>query len=242
MMLTQTTNEEPPAKRPRRRITPVPVNAGSSQDGVQLMPPVFMLRRYRNRESTPRFTHVVVDGDKGHYDVFDDSNAIHVTVRESSIPGAGRGVFAAKSFRAKDILGTYAGRVVGWEGGGNATDDASQYLIHHTLYVSRSANATPPRREWRCLVDGSMPAQSESEQRLALNLPIGYDVPFAVSEWPGMFAHLVNDAAGPVRLEGLSNNVIVQDDGAVIATSDIASGAELMFGYGDAYWQQRATV
>jgi hypothetical protein len=163
----------------------------------------------------------------------------YVCVRDSSTPCAGKGLFTCRHLRAREVFGVYCGEVLGWSNCRAAAESQSSYLADFTLFVDRVSDAR------RCVVvDGGRPPQSARDQRAVLALTEDYPVPCGAGEWPGMFAHFMNDAQGPARVAGLVNNCAVDEDGLVRALSDIPGcsfehvqpSSELLWAYGASFW------
>lgn len=60
---------------------------------------------------------------------------------------------------------------------------------------------------------------------------------------PEFLARYANDAAGPVRIDGLRNNSFFEIDGTRVfikATKRIAAGSEIFVNYGKDYWETSA--
>ena len=112
-----------------------------------------------------------------------------VAVRDSAILGSiginQKGVYAARPFRAGERIGRYTGRILGRNGD---TQELQERLYRQNrgdalITVFGSTNGI--------VVDGRRPVQSENAQ---INL-VGRVV-FDTSEYPGMYAHLMNDPTG----------------------------------------------
>ena len=164
----------------------------------------------------------------------------YVCVRDSSIPGAGKGLYACVSFDAGQAIGVYAGRVMS-KIEVDAPGVDRKYLLYRKLFDDDGF----PYMD-NVVVDGEQPVQPEAEQLRSLGLSSSYRPPFARRQWPGMFAHKMNDASGPTKAPGLSNNCVVVEDCLVIArTRILGSGSfdtvtplhELLWSYGASYWQ-----
>jgi hypothetical protein len=239
--------------RQRRRLTPTKVEEKRGEAVRRPLPSAFdiILRRVQTRRDRPfarAFRYEPRPG--GDLDIFDKQDGTpYACVRDSQIPGAGKGLYTCRDLKKGTPVGLYCGHVVGWvpTAVGNASGAKerpdSAYQITHTLFID---GVTEER--WECLVDGARPAQPEHEQRRALNLTPEYPAPFDLAEWPGAYMHLINDADGPCKVPGLENNVQFEEDGMVVAIATVPGSpdpngpmdprSELLCGYGAEYWAQ----
>lgn len=189
----------------------------------------------------------------GDFDIYEKQDGtLFACVRDSQIPGAGKGLYTCRDLKKGDPVGLYCGRVVGWYapdaadggGGGGGGGASNAYQITHALFIDSKTG-----ERWECLVDGARPVQPEREQRQALNLTPDYPAPFDPAEWPGAYMHLINDADGPCKVPGLTNNALLEEDGMVVAIAPVPGSrdpdapmdprSELLCSYGAAYWAQR---
>lgn len=239
-MTMQSAGETPATKR---RIVPRPVEAPSCAKKRGAVPDADKLFVFASRLDFEQwFWHVPLPG--GDFDVFRKppyAPVPYVSVRDSSLPRAGKGVFARVDFRAGDVVGLYNGRVLGWYGDvDESLFDRCDSLIRIAAFVDAHGG------RWDVMVDGAEPPQDEAEQRRVLRMPYGHAVPARARDWPGMFAHVMNDAEGPERRPDLRNNCRADEDGLIVTLVDIPgtpAGAErmdprseLLWSYGREYW------
>jgi hypothetical protein len=245
--------------------TPVPRPLTRVSRVAATLPHICELRTYVSKFRLQERTNFgYVNHGDGTVDVSYDGRP-YVCVRPSSIPGAGLGVYACRDFDKNAEIGVYTGRVMGWVGEVEKTTD-DEYLTENTVYVTvnpvspkhaqarpdtpKHAQARPqaPKR-WRCLIDGSAPPQDAVGQLHALGLKPPFVAPFNdLDVWPGMHAHLMNDASGPRQVPGLVNNCRMMEDGVITTVCAIpGSGSfervapenELFMAYGQSYWEGR---
>jgi len=220
-----------------RRITPTAVQVVEA--------PIRLPEKLYQIEPRPRmiFRHVHV-GD-GDIDIYDATGPVAYTtpvvacVRDSQV--AGKGLYTCRDLAPGDVIGRYTGEIVGWRGDPVVEKRDSRCLIDITVFTSRDMGT-----RWQCVVDGSRPVQPYADQRRALRLT--YDRSaclFDEREWPGVHAHMINDAEGAVRRG--ANNCRIEEDGWVFATAHVpgcdATAArpdprsELLWAYGADYWR-----
>ena len=183
-----------------------------------------------------RFSHE--ETNDGNIDVLLDSLP-YVCVRDSSIPDSGKGLYANRAFSKGDIVGVYAGKIIGWTKNRTVTEQGSPYIVDMPLYRDKDG-----ANDYDILVDGGSVTQSHYDIRSLLGLSIHHPIPFVAEEWPGMYAHMMNDAGGPCRIEGIVNNCKLTEHGLVQATRYIpgcpphnpSPTSELLMSYGPTYW------
>ena len=133
-----------------------------------------------------------------------------VAVRDSAILGSlginQHGVYAVRSFRAGERIGRYTGKILGRNGD---TQELQERLYRQNrgdalITVFGSANGI--------VVDGRRPIQSGNAQ-----IDLVGRVVFDPSEYPGMYAYLMNDPTGT----NFQANVQVTTGGYVQALVDI---------------------
>jgi len=141
-----------------------------------------------------------------------------VTVKQAG--WRGRGVFAARGFRAGMIVGRYTGFVMGLSLDPRVQADVE---ASHSTMIMTIGNYQ---------IDGSGPPQSTSSQTSMFGRVV-----CEPSCYPGMFCHVVNSCfdlhAGqnePHRI-----NCAVTLEGFLEITKDIGLGTELLYDYGDNY-------
>jgi hypothetical protein len=169
----------------------------------------------------------------------------YACVRDSCIAGAGKGLFTCRDLAKGTRIGIYAGAVMGWVSDVRVCDLTSEYITSLDLYI----NAKTDER-YVIVVDGKHAPQKPRQQLVTLGLahdyimPCEYIAPFDVSDWPGAFVHMANDADGSSG-HGLVNNCILQSDGVFYATRYVPGtsfdepdkrASELLHPYGPIYW------
>lgn len=231
----------------RKRIVPTPSSPRkkSTSDDCGRDLPLGAFLRTDVVETLREFDHDDLgDGDFNVYYVDRTSGELEpfACVRDSSIPGAGKGVFACKDMTCGECVGRYVGEVVGWKGCEADLPD-EPYLL--SLLVAKTCE-----REWHVVVRGDRPPQDREGQcdRLGIRRPALRNEYPSIGGWPGMFAHLMNDAAGSNDFvdHGLVNNCSVSEFGHVWATTDIKGStfdrvkphSELLWPYGKEYWDR----
>jgi hypothetical protein len=160
------------------------------------------------------------------YKVENSGLRIYATVRNSSIPGAGLGVYLAEPVKKGEIIGRYTGSIESWKDSTTATwrYSKSDFLIMMSYYDSD--------REF--VLDGSKAPQSASDQLKVLGLdPCFHKAPMNPQEWPGMYAHMINHSS-------YDPNCIILEDGMVQMLKDLPAGQELLWNYGASYWQGKS--
>ena len=220
-----------PADRSVPRPTVVPY--GRDLDGA-FCPLQMRSTRMRTFEDTFRY-ELLPGGDINVYTMHDGRP--YVCIRDSSLQGANKGVFACVDFHADDETGQYCGAILGRPGCKAGEESKSDCLIDHVAFTYVS----DPDRHWLCVVDGRLPVQDASEQRRVLGLSDKHPVPFGEGAWPGAFMHLMNDAKGP------RNNCAVYANGLTKALRFIPGcspdappnpESEMMWSYGDIFWEK----
>lgn len=148
------------------------------------------------------------------------------------LPGENLGVFAARVFEKDTRLGRYTGRVVA------RPEDAASVPPGNDDYQLTIDS---------CILRGDLQPQTVAEQMALLGLQNPADVPFLDREWlaygfagdpdhvwPDMYPHLMND---PRDLgEEFEANVAIDRQGFVYTLRSIARDEELLYDYGDKYW------
>ena len=188
------------------------------------------------------YTYVYMGND--NIDIF-RNNKLYVCVRDSSIPGAGKGLYACKPFTKGVPVGTYTGKILCMRKAAAAEMSDSLCLMEVTLCTEKM-----PGFKKTCkigIVDGALPPDDKPFVPPA-KLGCKYGPIYKNGEWPGMHAHIMNDACG-LSMQG-ENNCLVMGDGSVMTTKEIPSAStdgaspgdrpdpasELMLSYGEAYW------
>lgn len=148
-----------------------------------------------------------------------------VVYRPSLVPGIGKGLVAARNFRKDDVLGRYIGKILGKE-----TDKNIRNRVNR---LSNTPNGDSLVVIDGYYVNGKEPAQSNEEQYRRFGQIIFQQPAW---KWPGMFAHIINDA----RHTPFNNNVSVTPSGFIFAQKAIRKGEELFWNYGKNYWKNSA--
>lgn len=216
-----------------RRITPTAVQ-------VVEEPTIRLPEDLYHFEPRPRmiFRHAYVGDGDGDIDIYTDGTGVApvACVRDSHV--AGKGLYTCRDLAPGDLIGRYTGEIVGWRGDPAVERRDSRCMIDITVFTSRDTIT-----RWQCVVDGSRPVQTYADQRKALRLTYDRSVClFDEREWPGVHAHMMNDAKGT----GLANNCRVEEDGWVFATARVPGcdadrpdpRSELLWSYGADYWRK----
>lgn len=148
-------------------------------------------------------------------------------------------VHAARAFRAGDAVGVYVGRVVA-----RADEEAAKFLADlpnehpHNAVLTLGCvliDGKQPHDPWGAHIAGRVKPKTMSERHPSTNKQLVVNAPSWAKyadqaervPWPGMFAHLMNEAR-----RGVTHNVCVTEpDGVVVAACDIPVGTELLWKY-----------
>lgn len=178
--------------------------------------------------SPPRPTHgMVLDEFKyqdGRVDVhrrLDGRWVPWVHVGASQTPTHGRGLYALRDFAEGETVGRYTGRILG------KASDVQAYV--DALSCAPSGDAIVNVLGY--FVDGRRDVQSNDEQLAQFGRVIMRQPDWA---WPGAYVHIANDAHGT----GRRNNCQVTFGGYLETLHRVPKGAELLWSYGDAYWEE----
>jgi hypothetical protein len=129
-----------------------------------------------------------------------------VIVRDSVVLGRDKGLFAARAFRKDDFIGRYVGRILG-----KASDPLVAQQVERT-------GRTPEGDALFVLngysINGRAPVQPNAEQLASFGHIILRQPDW---EWPGVYAHICNDARGM----GRRNNCTVTPGGYMHATRSV---------------------
>lgn len=205
---------------------------------------------------TYRYEKVGNDGDVNIY----INDKLEFLVRDSAflkainIPNQ-KGLYTARARHKGDILGRYSGKVLG-----RAGDKQTEKLMDK-VPDSRYMLTILPYRGENLVIDGAQPLQTINEQEQVLkafkkkqrdgsyNTRIPPPLSLMEYPYPGICAPLMNDAAGPKRVEQVENNVIFTQNGSIKAIKNIKAfdpskedilqnlGSELLVSYGEGYWE-----
>ena len=174
-------------------------------------------------------------GDIDIYRKINKTWVLWLLVRDSTIPGAGKGLFAAKPFKKGEFIGRYVGKVLG-----KVSDPTVQAKVDR---MTRMVKGDAIIQVNGYYVDGRCSVQTNDEQ-LALFGHIIFPQP--AWKWPGIFAQMTNDARGT----GRPQNCRVTLGGSLESTRDIPKlnpsnpnqASELLWSYGDGYWKNASRL
>lgn len=155
-----------------------------------------------------------------------------VLVRPSTIPGAGKGLFAAQPFPAGTCIGRFVGKILGRAA--DAADDARVHRMSQTVAGDAIVNVNG------FFVDGRQPVQSNAAQEGRFGRVVFRQPDWS---WPGVHAHLANDSRGT----RLRPNTHLSTGGYLETTRRTPaydsslphahnSASEILWSYGHAYW------
>jgi hypothetical protein len=132
------------------------------------------------------------------------------------------GLYAMRKFKTGEKVGRYVGKLMTAAQGRQVAAQPG----HAGAYIS---DVTLGGLDLS--VDGLQELQTNAEQMARWNRVLVDKSRF----WPGMAAHKINDN----RDTGLAVNTQVYTDGWVRAVKPIKVGEELLWSYGDSYWEGR---
>jgi hypothetical protein len=187
------------------------------------------------------------DGSDAYLKEFHNKITKLVTVQDSSIPGAGKGLFAAKDLLAGTIVGFYPTHCIGV-----ATEQSSPYVTLDP--VNQEYFDNDQDSNYMQFIVGSRPLLGTDVAQAFQGNPIFVDANPNLPINPGWVGHLVNDGAivsenteaGLLKYykdSNLVNNCVNIPFGpspivATVTTQDIEKGGELFTSYGCLYWLQ----
>lgn len=119
-----------------------------------------------------------------------------LVVKESTIPGSGKGLFTKKFIPKGTRIVEYKGRITVWKEVKNDSDNGYIYTINnnHVIDAGRTTKA---------------------------------------------LARYANDARGLVKVKGITNNCVYNNEGLkayIESIKDIPAGGEIFVSYGKEYW------
>jgi len=145
-----------------------------------------------------------------------------VKVRDSQI--AGKGLFAARAFKAAETIGRYTGFIIG-----KASLKSVETEVD-TLSATPEGDAISNINGY--YIDARRPMQSNAEQASLIMRPRAFMVHPNWS-WPGAHVHIANDPRGTKH----EPNVHVTRGGFLETLRPIAKDEELLWTYGEKYWK-----
>jgi hypothetical protein len=140
----------------------------------------------------------------------------------------GKGLFASRDFQPGETIGRYVGHVMGRaarEGEVDGPTDLAARWMGRTVTGDAITNVNG------FYIDGRRPVQSNDEQ-IQLVGEIVLEQPNWA--WPGAYIHICNDPRGSSR----TANVTITELGFAEAAEFIPRDAELLWEYGDKYWEE----
>jgi hypothetical protein len=207
-----------------------------------------------NDTITYRYEKVGKNGDVNIY----ISNSLEFLVRESAFLKAigienQKGLYTAKTRHKGDILGRYSGKLLGAESALDINERKDK------VPDSRYLLTIQPPKGPRVIIDGAQPLQSPEEQKRVLSfkkkLNNGLVVDSKATQlslmqypYPGICAQYMNDAAGPIKIKNIKNNIRFAQNGNIEAIRTIPGydlsktfeeniKSEMLVPYGSGYWK-----
>ena len=153
-----------------------------------------------------------------------------VKVRESQI--AGKGLFAARDFAANETIGRYTGFIIGKA---SSSDKDPVEILVKKLGAYPEGDAITNVNGY--YIDARLPMQSNAEQASLIRRPRAF-MPQPNWGWPGAHVHIANDPRGTKH----EPNVQLTRGGYLETLRPVKSGEELMWAYGEKYWEDADTL
>lgn len=179
------------------------------------------------------------NGDVDVYYKINNAWVLWALVRDSallaSIGARGKGLFAAQSFSKGECIGRYVGKILGKVDNPDVMTQVDR--LSHTL----DGDAIVDVKGY--FVNGRARVQANAEQQERFGTVIFRQPQW---KWPGVYAHICNDAAGTT----LRNNCRVTVGGYLETTRSIPGfdflrdaaqngASELLWDYGTQYWRNQ---
>jgi len=133
----------------------------------------------------------------------------------------GNGLFASRDFRPGEIIGRYVGHVMG----------RVSEVQTHADWLGRTVIGDAITNVNGFYIDGRRPVQSNDAQIKLVDEIVVEQPNWA---WPGAYIHICNDPRGGSR----ASNITITELGFAEAMDFIPRGAELLWEYGDEYWEE----
>lgn len=143
----------------------------------------------------------------------------------------GNGLFASRDFQPGEVIGRYVGHVIGRAKEKKTDDDDDGPADKEAAELGRTVTGDAITNVNGFYIDARRPVQSNEEQ----NQLVGEIVVEQPNwTWPGAYIHICNDPRGSSR----PANVTITELGFAEAMDFIPRGAELLWEYGDEYWEE----